>query len=158
MDGIREYLLCVTVAALCCGIIISITGSKGMTGTTIKFLTGIFMAIVVVSPLAGLRLDALGGFLDDVHLEADQAAAFGEDAAFDAYADIIKENVTAYILDKAGSSGAALRVEVTLDDSVPPIPCSVKIQGRIAPYEKSLLSDAIEKDLGIKAEDQKWTG
>lgn len=158
MDGIREYLLRVTVAALCCGIIISITGSKGMTGVTIKFLSGIFMAIIVVSPLNGLRLDALTDMLDDIHLEADQAAAFGEDAAREDCADIIKENVTAYILDKAGSSAAALRVEVTLDDSVPPVPCSVKIQGRIAPYEKSLLSDAIEKDLGIKAEDQKWTG
>lgn len=158
MDGIREYLLRITVAALCCGIIISVTGSKGMAGVTVKFLAGVFMVILVVNPLVGLRLDSFSNILDGIRFDADQAAAYGQNTANESCGDIIKENVTAYILDKAGSSGAALRVEVTLDDSVPPVPCSVKIQGRISPYERSLLSDMIEQDLGIKAEDQKWTG
>ena len=158
MDDMGEYLLRITVAALCCGIMISVTGSKGMTGVTMKFLAGIFMAILVVSPLVGLRLDSLNDMLSNIQLDAEQVTACGQNAWQESCSDIIKENVAAYILDKAGSSGAALRVEVTLDDSVPPVPCSVMIQGRISPYERSQLSDVIEQDLGIKSEDQKWTG
>ena len=129
-----------------------------MTGVTMKFLAGVFLAILVVSPLVGLRFDNLSDMLTRIQLDASQVADYGQNAGQESCGDIIKENVAAYILDKAGSSGAALRVEVTLDDSVPPVPCSVTIQGRISPYERSLLSDVIEQDLGIKSEDQKWTG
>lgn len=158
MDGIREYLMRVTVAALCCGIISSFLGKKGSIGLVIKFLCGLFMAVVLISPLISVRLDSLEDIFDDISTQADVAAGAGEAAANHAYGDIIKEKVTAYILDKAESFGAVLTVEVTLDGSVPPVPCAVRIEGQISPYGKSVLSDAIAGDLGIRLEDQIWIG
>lgn len=158
MDGVREYLLGVTAAALCCGILTALLGKKGISGKTVKFLCGIVMMLSVIGPIVNVRLDTLPDILDDFSLNAESTAVFGQEAALKEYADIIKSRTAAYILDKAKSLGAELTVEVTLRETVPPVPCAVRLSGTISPYAKKVLSETIAQDLGIQVEEQTWTG
>ena len=56
MESLRGYLLSVTVVAMCCGILSSLTGKKGLTGSTVKFLCGIVMLLVVIGPLVNIEI------------------------------------------------------------------------------------------------------
>jgi hypothetical protein len=49
-----------------------------------------------------------------------------------------------------------LAVEVVLSEDEIPIPVAVSLAGNVAPYAKSLLSEAISKDLNIPKENQTW--
>ena len=158
MEAVKEYLFGVTVAALCSGILVSILGKKGMAAGTVKFFCGIVMLLAVMGPLVNIRLGSLGDVLDDISLEAESAAAFGQDSAQKEYCNIIKQRTAAYILDKAETLGAELTVEVTLNDEVPPVPCAVRLCGVVTPYAKKVLSETISRDLGIKTEEQTWIG
>ena len=158
MESVREYLLCITVTALCCSILSTILGKKGMCGNAVKFLCGIVMILAVVGPLLNLQMSNLKSTFHDLSLETGSITAFGQESALKEYADIIKDRMAAYILDKAESLGAELTVEVTLSEEVPLVPCGVKLSGAISPYAKKVLSDTIARDLGINAEEQVWTG
>lgn len=69
---------------------------------------------------------------------------------------IIKSRVEAYILDKAESYGAKLKVEVMLSEDQVPVPMSVRITGSISPYGKKMVTQLIREDLGIASEEQVW--
>lgn len=158
MDEIRAYLLRITAAALLCGILTKILGKKGMLTTTVKLITGVFMALTVVGPLVSIRLDTLDEFTEGISYDASAAVAEGEISAMETMSEIIKQQTQAYILDKAETLGAQLSVEVILSEDTPPVPCAVRITGKISPYGKSVLSAYINDDLGIGVEDQIWTG
>ena len=158
MESLRGYLLSVTVVAMCCGVLSSLTGKKGLTGSTVKFLCGIVMLLVVIGPLVNIEIGNMQGSLKDFSQEAKSVAAFGQETALKEYAGIIKERTAAYILDKAESLGAELTVEVTLSDDDLLVPCAVKLSGTISPYAKRVLTDTIAKDLGIQEGEQTWTG
>ncbi|MBO5891759.1 MAG: hypothetical protein J6Q30_03500 [Oscillospiraceae bacterium] len=158
MGSVREYLLGITVVALCCGVLSSVLGKKGLAGGTVKFLCGMVMLLAVVGPLLSLRIGDMQGAFKDLSQDANAITAFGRETALKEYAGIIKERTAAYILDKAESLGAELTVEVTLSDDEPLAPCGVKLSGAISPYAKKVLSDTIAKDLGVQVEDQIWTG
>ena len=81
----------------------------------------------------------------------------GENAAREAMAERISQQTKAYILDKAQALEASLTVEVILDDAGIPTPCGVRISGKVSPYAKGVLSDYMEKELGIPREEQRWT-
>lgn len=158
MESVRGYLLSITVVALCCGVLSSVLGKKGLNGSSVKFLCGIAMLLAIVGPLLNLRIGDIKGSFSGFSQQSKAMAAYGQETAIKEYAGIIKERVAAYILDKAESLGAELTVEVTLRDEVPLTPCAVKLSGAISPYAKKVLSDTIAKDLGIQAEAQTWIG
>lgn len=151
---VREYLLSVTCAAFLCAIVRSVAGDKGQ----IKLLCGIFLGVTVAQPLGQLRLSDYLPFPGEIADQAAWAVRSGEDYSEDAMAHIISSRTEAYILDKASSYGAALRVEVTVEGEGIPIPVSVRIWGSVSPYVKGLMQDMIQRDLGISVEDQIWLG
>ena len=48
-------------------------------------------------------------------------------------------------------------VEVTDTSAKVPVPYAVTIRGSVPPYMRELLSNIIEKELGIEKESQTWT-
>jgi len=158
MDAVRAYLLRVTVAALVCGIVNGFATKRTSLGPMVKFLCSMLMAVVLLTPTVSIRADILDAFWDEIFIQGDNASYAGQIAAQDVCGDIIKEKVAAYILDKAETYGADLTVEVVLGDSIPPVPQSLRISGRISPYGKKIMTGEIEKELGIKAEAQQWIG
>lgn len=157
MNGIRDYLLSIITAALVCSIVNLLipkdSGHKGL----IRMICGIFIAITTVSPIAKFKINDIQSYWSDIQTESDNIIDQGESVANTAYRDIIKERCEAYILDKASVMGLTIEVEVTLSDTIPSSPYSVKIAGAISPYSKKRLKEIIVNDLAIPEERQKWT-
>ena len=68
----------------------------------------------------------------------------------------IKQELEAYILDKAAALDLKIRVNVKLDDHPLPGPESVVIEGTVPPYQKQVLEDILQSELGISKENQQW--
>lgn len=156
MDGLRDYIISIVSAAVLCSIAQGLIGKKSTYATIIRMVSGIFLAVTVISPWAKLQIADFTEYLKDLELEANTAAAVGKDALKDGLGSIIKEKCEAYILDKATSMGLDLSVEVTIDGSATPVPSAVTITGNISPYQKQKLKQIIAEEIGILEENQKW--
>lgn len=156
MSWVRQYLLSVTAAAIICAIIKVITENKKSSYSVIKLLTGIFITITVVAPWRSLDFSDISSYIKNFSLEADTAVATGIEYAQEESAALIKEQVEAYILDKARTLGLELQVSVTMNADSPPMPCSVSIQGNAAPYAKERLTQYLTEEMGIPEACQTW--
>lgn len=155
MENIRNYILALTAAAILCGIVTSLMGGKGTSAALTKLICGIFMAMVVVSPLVSLEFDDWTAWTSQLSFDAGAAAAQGEAVAGEMYMSFIKEQSESYILDKAEALGASVTVEVTVEDG---LPAEVWLAGDISPYAKGKLTAYISEELGIPKEKQQWNG
>lgn len=156
MDALREYLLRVTAGAIVCGIVISLLGKQGTAAALGKFLAGLFLALTVISPLVNISLGDWSSYWQTFSLDGQDVAAAGTAMARSAQADIIKQQLEAYILDKAASMGAELTAEVTLEEGEILSAQSVKLCGQVSPFVRQQLSAIIEDELGITKEAQEW--
>ena len=152
MASVRTYLLSVTAAAVICSVVSKLV-TKGAPSAVIRMLCGGFMALVVLSPLVSVRLEDLNFYLTDVRAEGQAITDEGKMAAEDAISQRIRDQLGTYILDKAGTMGAVLDVEVELDGFMP---CSVELRGPVSPYAKAVLESYISDQLGIGKEAQHW--
>ena len=157
MGGIQQYLLTVIAAAVICGIVNTLIGKKSAAASIVRLISGLCMAICVISPFLKVRLDHYSDYLGSFSQEADILVTDGKDAAMIELRKIIKSRTEAYILDKAASLKLDVQVEVTLTDEDPPLPCAVTINGSASPYAKNTLIRCIANDLGIPEEGQIWS-
>lgn len=156
MDGIREYLISVTAAALLCGILKSLVGEKGNSAALVRLICGIFLALTVIRPLRELNLRDFSLLPTGLLEEAKATSGAGENYTRQAKEDLIKQQCEAYILDKAQTLEASIQVEIQISEDGEPVPVASMITGNLSPYAKNQLSKALEQDLGIPQEDQKW--
>ena len=156
MAGLRDYVISVTAGAILCGIVLSFSVSPTVKGL-LKLICGIFLAFTLVKPVTDI---AVGNFKDlgivDT-TEAEAAAEMGESLAAEALENSIKQAAEAYILDKAQDLELELEAEVSVTSTKVPVPYAVTIRGQVPPYMRELLSNIIEKELGIEKESQTWT-
>ena len=158
MEGIRQYILSVTAAGILCAVVRSLLPEKALTATIVKFVSGIFLVFVVISPIRNIEIGSLSIYIDTFSQEGKAIAASGEATSADALREIIKTRTEAYILDKAGSLGATLDVEVSLTDAAIPEPREVRLIGAVSPYARAALEDMLEEEFGISKENQTWIG
>lgn len=157
MNWIRQYLLSVTVVTIICAIVKALIDHKNGSGKIIKLLTGIFVTIVVITPLGKLEFANIQDYIQNFTAEAEAAAATGTQYRQSELRRIIKSQTEAYILDKAASLGAELQVEVYVDEGNPPLPCAVTLDiTKLAPYAREQLKQYIAHELGIPEEQQVW--
>lgn len=152
----REYILKLLAAALLCGVAQAFFSGKCAVGGTIKMICGIVMVLTVVSPWTTLRLQDAADYFEKIQAEGSNVTSVGGNMASEELRTIIKSRVEAYILDKAESYGAKLKVEVMLSEDQVPVPMSVRITGSISPYGKKMVTQLIREDLGIASEEQVW--
>ena len=157
MNSVGAYILRLTAAAVICGLISGIVGTKGTLASVVKLITGLFLCFSVISPILKVNVGNLTGYLEDLQVSGDEIVAEGETAVKKELETIIKSKTEAYILDKAASYGAELAVEVSVDTSQMPVPNAVSVSGQISPYGKKQLQQIIANDLGIALEAQIWT-
>ena len=157
MNSVGAYILRLTAAAVICGLISGIVGTKGALASIVKLMTGLFLCFSVISPFLKVNVGNLTGYLEDLQVSGDEIVAEGETAVKKELETIIKSKTEAYILDKAASYGAELAVEVTVDASTVPVPDGIRVSGVISPYGKKQLQKIIADDLGISLEAQIWT-
>ena len=156
MDGVRQYILTVTAAALLCAILQQVMPPSGLNGSLIKLVSGIFLAFVVISPVKDVDFGDFRVYLQDYAMEGENLSAVGEDLSADAMARIIKNQTEAYILDKAEALSVVLTVDVELNTAL--APDSVRLSGNVSPYARSVLERVLTEELGIAREDQIWIG
>ena len=156
MTWIKSYLLGLVAAAVLCAMITQLVGKKDIISVAIKLLCAVFMLLALVSPITKLRISAPEDLFADISYQADAITTAAAASTQNSISAIIKEKTQAYILDKASQYGLNLTVEVILSDGSIPEPVGVQLTGNISPYNKRILSSAIEQDLGIPAEAQIW--
>lgn len=147
----------VTGAAIVCAIIVRLLPAKGTAAAMGKMLTGLFLAFTVLSPWTKVQLGMLADLTQDLEMQGSQAAAQGSAQANSALREIITQQVTTYIMDKAQDLGAELEVSVQVSKDPMPVPVQVRLRGRISPYARGVLQTFLEEELGIAKEKQVWT-
>ncbi len=157
MEGVREYLLSVTAGAVLCGIFITLAGDKGSLSGLCKLISGLFLSLIVISPLAQIDLQGFSHMAEDLLEQGNTAVHEGEEIHDQTLRQIITDETRAYIMDKARSYGAEVQVEITLTGGDPPVPESCTIAGSLSPYVKQQLKKILIRDLGIPEENQTWT-
>lgn len=155
MEGVRQYLIGITAAALVCGIAVRLV-HKGLVGAVVKLMAGVFMALAVAAPLVNIKLDDLTKMTLDIHADAEALTAEGENSAREAIAQIISGETAAYILDKAEALGASVTVTVYVSSDAYPVPTHVRLEGSVSPYARLELNEYISANLGIEAEEIEW--
>lgn len=158
MAEIREYLIGVTVAAILCGIVTALSGEKGFLGSAMKLLTGLLMALALVSPWVTIPLDDLFGWTESIQTDAGSIVQQGQNTGQETYRQVIKERLEAYIQDEAQALGLDLSVVITLAEDGTPIPVAAELSGDASPYLKQRLTLILTNELGIEREDQIWIG
>ena len=156
MDWIGDYLLSIVAAALICSVIGMLVGKNNSISGMFRLLSGIFMAITVLSPFLSLRLHEFSGMLEAADAQSDAWVAQGEEYGHQQLCAFISERTTTYILDKANSLGLHIQTELTLSTGGEPIPWSVQLFGDASPYARQQLTHYIENELGIPKERQSW--
>ena len=157
MNSVGAYILRLTAAAVICGLISGIVGTKGTLASVVKLITGLFLCFSVISPVLKVNVTSFTRYLEDLQVSGDEIVAEGENEVKKELETIIKSKTEAYILDKAASYGAEVAVEVSVDTSQMPVPDAVRVSGQISPYGKKQLQQIIANDLGIALEAQIWT-
>ena len=156
MDWIRDYLLGVVAAALICSVIGVIIGKNSAISAIFRLLSGLFMAITVLSPLLKPDQGHPWGSFNDFHAQTQAWVAQGEEYAHDQLCAFITERTNTYIMDKAKALGLDIQTELTLSTGGEPIPWSVQLSGDASPYARQQLTHYIETELGIPKERQSW--
>lgn len=155
MEGLRQYVISVTAAALLCAALTGMT-RKSPAGELIRMLCGLVLTFTVLYPISRVKLAEMT--IAPPAWEGESMAAQGEKIARETLRDIIKSDTEAYILDKAAALDLSVRVKVSLSEDTVPVPVGVILSGAVSPYARSQLTNVIEKELGIPKENQLWTG
>lgn len=152
MSALGQYILTVSVAAVMTSLIRCIL-TEGLTGEVMKLISGLILAITMLSPLKRIDLspDMLTGFMNSetADLYCDAGAAMAETAI----SDIIQQETEAYILSKANEWNAQIQVDVSVQER---IPNAVQIHGNVSPEMQRRITLFMEQDLGIPREKQVW--
>lgn len=156
MLNLKAYLMRLIVAGVICGIVEQFIGKSATSGRIIKAVCGLFMLVVFATPLVGVKWEEYVDYFGEIQSDAAAWTENGTDMYQTAVADVITNRVQTYILAEAGKLDLTVDVEVTLDDSNPPIPVAVVLSGRASPYQKQIINNLIQNDLGILQEHIQW--
>lgn len=153
MSGVARYILRLSAAAVLTAVAQSFPLEGSMRGL-VKLVSGVFMAMTLISPLLTLRLPDMEGWLSSFDGEGSTIVSSGEEMAREAMDAIIKERTEAYILDKAAALDAVVAARVQTDEEG--VPVRVTLRGDVSGEVKAQLSRIIASELGIGKEAQQW--
>lgn len=155
MEAIRQYALSLICGALIVGILQDITEKTGFS-KQFRLVGSIFLTGLLISPLVSLQLRSLPQLNTQYQLQAEEAAAQGEEVRIRSLSAIIREECEAYILKEARAIGADVEVQIELDTSYPPAPSAVTLRGCFDADAETHLSSLLTDELGIPKERQTW--
>lgn len=157
MMDVSRYILSITAVSILCGIVHKITIGKTGTSVVVQSVCAIVLALTVIRPIIKIRVHDFNSYTDQLLLDANKLVQRGTDLSSQELREIISEQTTAYILEKASSYDCSIhQLEVELTSDTIPTPCGLKISGTFSPQIKNQLSDLIESNLGVSKERQQW--
>ncbi len=155
MERIWQYSISVVSAAIICTSITALI-PKGIGKEFIKLICGVYMTIVIISPVSVISLKDFSEFTPAFLDSGKSIAASGQEMAQEAVSDIIKSETEAYILEKARELNADIKVSVEID--MLHYPRKAVLFGDVSPYVQKKLEQILEEEMGITKENQEWTG
>lgn len=155
MVGLREYVISVAAAAWIVGCaegLLQHQSGKAL----IRLIGGILIAVTLLSPMPHLNWEDLIQRTIKDYPDSSACVSMGRERSRDSLSAVIVSKTEAYILDKARSLNADISVEIRLSNDEVPVPKEVRIQGVISPQVQLVLSEVMERELGITKENQIW--
>ena len=156
MPVLREYLLSMTAAAIICAVSQHIIDNKSAAGKIIKTISGLFLALTVISPILEINFSDLDMDIQDIQNESQAIIADEVENSQSTLESIITEQTKAYILDEAKKIDLNVEIQLVLSDTNPPVPVEISISGEASPYKKKQLNNIISENLGINGEKIIW--
>ncbi len=156
METIRQYLLSIICACVMVAIVKAFIGDKAPSAGIIKLIAGAFLIFTVVAPVIQIQFQDLQSFYFGVSEEAERVVGQGEAMSQQACQAIIKEQLEAYILDKADSLRLDVAIEVSFPDTSELSPDEITILGNVSPYGKKTLQTFLTEEIGIPEDKQIW--
>ena len=156
MEQVSKYVLSLVCAAVLSGIVTRLPCQDTFLKKLIQTVAGIFVLFTLIQPFSGIKIKDPASWLEELSMDGKDAAAEGEKWTNNALQQSIKNQIEAYILDKAATIGASLEVEVVMSKDSLPVPVSVVLNGDISPYDKVQMAGILERELGITGENQIW--
>ncbi len=154
MDGLKAYLMSVFSAALLCAILKQIVGKEKPSGGTIHLLSGLFVAVCIISPWKNFSLQDLERY-NPLQIESgDMYVETGSEMTQARINAIIIEQTEAYIMEKANQMQVQVEVKVEVSDEG--IPVRAVISGDLSQIDREALSAFLVKEIGIQREMQIW--
>lgn len=153
MDSWKSYLYSIIVCVFVCGILSRVI-SDGRRNALLRLISGTVLAVVLLQPLSGIRLEELLHVPVQNRQAADGYIAEGQQIASQAQERIIEELCEAYILEKAKALGMNITVEISLDQDGCPV--FAEMYGEAHPDAQLQLREILTEDLGIPKENQQW--
>lgn len=154
MDGLKNYLIAVCSAAILSAILKQLIGKSKMSSGTVNLLSGLFVAICIISPWKDFSLQDLEIY-NPLHTQLGQSyVETGKQITQNQIDAIITEKVESYILEKTNQ--LHLQVEVRVELAEDGVPFKSIVSGKLSPEEKKTLSAFLEKEIGIQKEMQIW--
>ena len=153
MESWKGYFLSILVCIFVCGILQKMVaearGQKMM-----QLLSGVVLAITVLSPFTKLRLDDSFQIPEIEWKNSDLYIVEGQKNALEAQKEYIQDHCEAYILDIARTLNTEITVQVLLNESMVPAFAQIHWDGN--PDLQTELEKVITTDLGIPKENQQW--
>lgn len=155
MDTVRSYLI--SLVAVC---MLAVLASVLVHGSTIhkfvRFIGGILVLLVAVSPLLSVDTEKLSERLEKICEENSFDTGAVTEKRRSVLSEHIKQTTETYIENKASELGAAIQAEVTLTNDEYPVPNKVRIIGTLTAEQISSLAAYLTDSLGITPEHQEW--
>lgn len=152
---IGTLVVSVTAGAIVCAIILSLFPESSMK-SLIRVICGIFVMVTVLCPMVSVSLPNLGNIAENYIQEGKEQSLRGKKMAIQEQEKRIREELEAYILDKAALPPDQIEVRIQLDTNM--IPSAVRICANMEGEERQKLEAVIADELGIAKENQQWTG
>ena len=156
MEGIRQYILTVICASVLIAIITAFLGEKKHLSGIMKLITGVFIIFTVIAPVISIEIRDFQDFYKDISEDALAVVRQGELMTQQSSQEIIKQQLEAYILDKASSMNLDVDIDLTLEEAAIAEPKQITIYGNVSPYSKKMLQTFLVDEIGIPEEMQLW--
>ena len=154
MDGLKNYLIAVCSAAILSAILKQLIGKSKMSSGTVNLLSGLFVAICIISPWKDFSLQDLEIY-NPLHTQLGQSyVETGKRITQNQIDAIITQKVEAYILEKTNLMNVQVGVSVELSEDS--IPLRSIITGSLSQKQINELSAFLIKEIGIQKEMQVW--
>ena len=152
---VREWILGLAGAAVFCALCSAVT-PDGSVKRVQKLMCGVVMTLALTAPLAGLDMSGYSLNLAKFSRRAGEIGASAQEISDSLSRTFIEERCAAYILDKArllGLEPGAVKVTAQWSGEGVWYPVEAEIG---AEYDRRL-SEKIEEELGIPAQNQRWS-
>ncbi len=154
MEGFRGYVLTVSLAAFLGALVLNLAPCEKGQKRILQMICGLFLLLVVCSPLPSLKDPASFHFSQDFRKGAESIETQAKAQVHQEMEQDIRTELQAYIEDKALAFGAQVKAEIRLSSEL--TPWEAFLRGEAAPFARNKLTELIEKELGIPKERQVW--